>query len=837
MKHILIRIGILTAVFIVAVIGFSYLTNRENTDMTADIQSATLPVVSYISGETTINQLMGYVEEMDVPSMRDTITPVSNQKLRMMIKDYGTKVNSFTYELYTLDGKKSLMKEKVKEIGEEITLHFDGENLLGSERVLIVTLHLEEKKDVRYYTRVVDSENMNIGSCLSFVGKFFEAERDKDMFEEYKAYLEPDPAADNSTFETVTIQSDYYNVTWGDLKPQIIGEVRWCIEELNTTYASIRLDYQVICTGEQNEQERYNVKEFFRVRDGGSKMYLFDYYRTADQVFDGAQKVLSEKGILLGVVPQNVDFMTDKNGARVSFVQERELWSYNKEADELALVFSFGGVENSDARYLYDHHNITLISVEENGSTTFAVSGYMNRGIHEGSTGVAIYYFNSEKNAVEEKAFIPTDKSYAILKNDTERMVYYSNKNNLLYAMLNGTLYEVNLKDNNRKILVQNMEPGQYAASKEGHIFAYQTNGSIGEATEITVLNLENGSRYAVNAGTGECIKPLGFVHQDFIYGIARQDDIGTTISGETVIPMYKLEITNNGKELLKTYQVENTYILDVIVENGLVTLNRVSKEGTVYTGMNADYITNNTEKAKSNISLEAYSTDLKKTQMRLTYEDGISDQNVKLLQPKQIIFKASSDLALEEVETKGKYYVYALGSLKAVYNKAAYAVQKAAEISGVAVASNQGYLWEKLGREKAYLNEGIGEFSVGSGGNSLSACLSKLIEFEGGNVDITSELAEGKSPMSILNDSIGGEAIDLTGCSVDEVLYTVGLGRPVIAIIGEGQAVLLIGYDKTTVTYIDPASGSRKTVSTEKMQELVEPGGNSFIGYMKSGA
>lgn len=29
--------------------------------------------------------------------------------------------------------------------------------------------------------------------------------------------------------------------------------------------------------------------------------------------------------------------------------------------------------------------------------------GYMNRGVHEGQVGVAVYYFDAEKNSVTEK--------------------------------------------------------------------------------------------------------------------------------------------------------------------------------------------------------------------------------------------------------------------------------------------------------------------------------------------------------------------------------------------------------------------------------------------------
>ena len=44
MKRRLIHAGILAAVFVAAVIVFSYVTNRGNNNMTADLGTATLPL-------------------------------------------------------------------------------------------------------------------------------------------------------------------------------------------------------------------------------------------------------------------------------------------------------------------------------------------------------------------------------------------------------------------------------------------------------------------------------------------------------------------------------------------------------------------------------------------------------------------------------------------------------------------------------------------------------------------------------------------------------------------------------------------------------------------------
>lgn len=62
-------------------------------------------------------------------------------------------------------------------------------------------------------------------------------------------------------------------------------------------------------------------------------------------------------------------------------------------------------------RNLNDQHAVRIISMDNSGNLAFAVYGYMNRGEHEGEVGVGIYYFDVERNLIQEKAFIPSKKS------------------------------------------------------------------------------------------------------------------------------------------------------------------------------------------------------------------------------------------------------------------------------------------------------------------------------------------------------------------------------------------------------------------------------------------
>lgn len=805
-----IKAGVLTAVFFLAIVISSLITNRGTDDLTVDLGDPTLPRVSFSVAEQKVNTLAGFVNDMDITAMRDTITPVENNgTLKMTLEKDGNSIKEVHYETYSLNGEEVYEKGEVKDLSED-TLTLDLNHTLKedvSEAVLKVILKLENK-DVSYYTRIVRPDDLAVKECLKFAEDFHTMTFNKKSEPDLLNYLEPNEEGDNTTYQTVTIHSNTSHVTWGELKPEISSDVEWSIKESNTVYTSLLAVYQVTCKGDADEVETYNIKEFFRVRYSEDEVYLLDYNRSMNQVFNGNKKVLNESGIMLGIAPSDIAYETNKDGTIVSFVQERDLWTYNKNADELSLVFSFANREGHDVRSRYDQHAVRIISMDKNGSTVFAVYGYMNRGNHEGEVGVDIYYFDIEKNAVEEKAFIPSNKSFAMAEDELGRMVYYSHDRQMLYVLAGGKLYQVDLEKEKQEILAKDLTEGQYAASDDGHLLAYQTNGKLEDAKEITVLNLKTGKEQKVEAEEGESIRPLGFVINDFVYGCQRSSDKGKTAAGEEILPMYKLEIRDSKNKVVKTYTVDDIFISDIFIESNLVTLNRVKKSGDAYTVTEQDYISNNEERKESNIFLESYSTDLKEKQMRLTYADGITDQSPKILRPKQVMLDEPVTIAFDGKIKKDKYYVYGMGELVAIYDKASYAIQKAEEVSGVVISAQQSYIWEKGNRDLVYYTD-VEAFKKADGQSSFEACEKQMEKFK-------------------------AKRVNLTGCTLNQVLYVINKGIPVIAMTSQDHAILLTGYSTTDVTYIDPDKGEEHTVSVNEMESMVGKSGNTFIGYVK---
>nr|WP_294494690.1 C39 family peptidase [uncultured Mediterraneibacter sp.] len=812
MKRRIIKAGVLLAVFVAALVISSIFINRGTDDKIVDMGAPTLPRISFFVGGTKVNPLFGYTQDMDITAMRDTIIPLEqDSSLTVGIEANGNQIDSIRYEVCSLDGEDQYTEGEAELPGE------DGQSKLGigsilsaenREAVLKVILTVDEEP-VSYYTRIALPDDITTAECLAYAQDFHTKALTKEGTDEIQSHLEPSEESDNTTYQTVNIHSNITHVQWGSLAPEVVGDVEWNIKESNTVYTSILAKYQVSCKDEDGQAALYNVKEFFRVRSLRGTIYLLDYSRDMEQIFQGTNQDFDENGILFGIASDDIQYETNSDESIVAFVQERDLWLYNGRDHELTQVFSFSDQEGRDMRSKNDQHAVRIISMDDDGNLAFAVYGYMNRGFHEGEVGVGIYYFSVDSNVIEEKAFIPSTKSYAIAAEELGRMVYYNHSEEVLHVLADGTLYQIDLDSDEQTVLAEDLTEDEYAVSDDGHQMAYGTEGESGE-NQIVVMNLRSGDNYTIDAGNGENVRPLGFIHGDFIFGRLNPQDAGTTVSGEEVSPMYEIEIRNSQNETEAQYSFteQNIYTTDILIVDNQITLNRVVKEGEQYNSTSQEYITNNQERTDTAITLETYTTDIRERQVRLTFADGLPDTEPVYVRPGQIVSGEPLTVTISGGDNAEKFYVYGMGELIAVYDRAGYAVQRANEVSGVVISSEQAYVWERGNRDLSY-DTGAAAFGRTGDETSLGACERYMEQYD-------------------------AHQIDLTGCTLDQVLYVINRGCPMIALIDTGHAVLLTGYTTTDITYIDPDDGQTHTVGQGTMQDMTENNGNVFIGYIQ---
>ena len=90
------------------------------------------------------------------------------------------------------------------------------------------------------------------------------------------------------------------------------------------------------------------------------------------------------------------------------------------------------------------------------------------------------------------------------------------------------------------------------------------------------------------------------------------------------------------------------------------------------------------------------------------------------------------------------------------------------------------------------------------------------------------------KSALQVLGEYCGGEAVWIQGCSSSDMRYLLDKGIPVIAMTGSDSAIVFVGYDAKTITYINPANGGTGNKTFSTIDEMISGSGNTFLAYVK---
>ena len=543
-----------------------------------------------------------------------------------------------------------------------------------------------------------------------------------------------------------------------------------------------------------------------------------------EEIFRGDGNNIKEDEIDLGIRSAEVDYKVNEAGNIICFVQQGELWSYNLEENELAEVFSFRSLEGMDVRENYNEHNIRIIRTDEGGSIDFVLYGYMNRGGHEGEVGISVCHYDCVTNTVEERLFIPSDKSYQVMKEEIGKLMYIS-ENGMFYITMGEQLHQINLETREDTVFIKDLGSGTYESSDNGRYLAW-TSGEKGDRkNKMHLTDLETGASYEVETDAGTVIRPLGFSGTDCVYGIAKEKDL---TEGNTFV-MRRVEIIDSAKSshsVLKTYERAGSFVTGIRIQDGSIYLERVKKRGNAYVEISQDTIRNRDMQEKAAVYISEKTSERKQREVIFKLSKEVPAAALKLLVPKQILSEQSTELKLKEEKPDSTYYVYAKGKVLFAGDDAAKAIQAADENRGVVIGKNQTYVWK---RGKKQIQQPL-SVSGASGGTSKERALSAMISMAGSSADVQGLLEKGKTPYKILKESLKDRAVyNLTGCSLEQTLYFVGLGNPVYARGSDGQAVLLCGYDDNYVWIYNTDTKRASSRLISSASEMFADAGNVF--------
>lgn len=695
------KILILLAVFIVALFTFSKLTNHETKDLTTDLAAPTLPVVYFEDNGHPLNELHGYVEEMSVISMRDTITPLpENGKLSLRIDPYDNKIKEVSFQIRSLNGDRLVQDGNVQVSGDKtaVTGTISVENLLEeqTEYQLILQVTAGEQTSY-YYTRIMEVGKSQIDACVDFVEEFHAITMNKERQSELSSYMEPSSAADNTTLQKVTINNSLSQACWGDFVGTEVTTPVVSIKEMNDDYQVILLEYIMSSVGDSGNSEYYNVEEYYRVRVGAEKIYLLSFERTMEEIFRGEGDQISKDMIDLGIRSENVSYKTNETGNVICFVQQGELWSYNQIENNLTRVFSFRSQEGMDIRENYQEHDIRILRVDEGGSLDFVVYGYMNCGEHEGQVGVSVCHYDGVTNTVEEMLFVPTTLSYEIVKEQIGKLMYVSDSG-VFYLTVSNQVYRIQMDSRKAEVYIDGLKSDMLVNSEDGRYIAWSEDG-----TTMHVTDLEKGESFDIHANENQLLKPLGFLGSDCIYGWGYRTDIFSTQTQTDTLALSQVLIvdtSDSAHSVLKTYEIPGIYVTGIRIQDGSIYLSRVMKNGDIYVDTTEDTIMNRDLQEKDQVNIDTVVSDVKQKEVVLKLLEETSGSTPKTLIPKLIENEEPNTLEIKDLNASSAYYVYAKGKVVLATDDMAAAVQSADANKGVVIGNNLLYVW-RLGQSQ----------------------------------------------------------------------------------------------------------------------------------------
>ena len=841
MKKTIIRIAVCVVVFLASALIIGSIMNQGHNNMTMEMAPATLPMITMESGGVACNELHGNTVEMDVAYQKDCITLLGEgRQANFTVDTFGREITGISTEVRSIDGSRLIENSEVtgwKANGKSFSVSLTLKDLIdtNTQYSLTLILELEGEQKVYYYTTILWNDDVHISEILEFATDFHGKLYDKEVAKELTKYLEPNSKlTDNGTFHKVNIHSSFQQITWGSLEPVQEDAASIRLTQISGNVASLLMDF-VVSTGEGKNKIYYNVEEYYRVRYTSERMYLLDYERTMTQIPDTTRMYANDK-ILLGITDENVDMMESADGNTVVFSDMGQLLSYNAATNGLTVIFSFYDKDNADRRTLYDNHGIKILDVDEGGNVKFAVYGYMNRGRHEGETGIQIISYDNSLNTIEEEVYIPYSKSYAVLKDEMEQLLYRNRQQHVYFFLENG-VYDVDLENRSAEQLVSIRQDDSLQVSENHEIIVWQEGDDINHSNQLNVRNLNTGEQTVIRAEDGEAIRPLGFMGEDIIYGVARESDIRTENSGQIFYPMYKVCISNSSGDNLKEYGQDGIYIVDCAIEGNQITLSRIQRsENGSYQEILDDQIMNNVEEEPGQNKVVTADIDIYERYVQIQTKTTIDTKTIKVLNPKEVVFEGGRELTLDAVSEVSRYYVYNAYGVQGIYSAPGKAVKEAYDSSGVGANDRGITVWLKGNRVSRNQIMAIKEESVTDQKNSLTVCLDNILRHAGITRNTEYDLAQGKTAIQILEENMTGvQVLDLSGCSLDAVLYYVNQDIPVLAILEDGEAVLVTGFNEFNVVIMEPSTGKLYKKGMNDATAWFAENGNHFITYMRT--
>ena len=794
---------VLACLVLAAAIGagvWYFLSNKEEEEEESiaeyvEKEESSLPVLSMEYEGRMINMLYAYSAEMELEYAAESLYLLEDSyEVPIEIDLKGNSVSSLGFYLYDTESGTLIQNSTVKETETEdgtlsAVLEMDEVISNDIEYVLDIVLDLKSGEELHYYTRLLRTSGLYVADQIDLAFSFTNAtlSGDEDLLSNY---MNVNPwTQTNTNFSGVNLQSSVDQMMWQNMDVELYGEASLTILDIYGYIGCYEIDYMV--TRQNGDTtEYYQISEYYRIRMNSDYTNILSYERSVDQVFIPADDLLGSSSIELGIISsedEDIETAVSDDGNYNCFVYCGSLWCVDSSSKAITEVFSFDPEEVSELNSLYRDHDIEVLSVSDTGDIVFLLYGYMNSGLHEGLSGIALYSYSASDGEVTELLFIQTDVSYEILKETAGEMVYLSD-NNSLYILIDEYLYSISLDTLEMETVAEGLSEGSFEVSLDGNVIAWQEEGKVNDADTIVLFNAQTEQRAEVSADWGCYIKILGFIGDDLVYGQgSSSNDFYYDENDEEYLLMDTVYVLSSSGVQQSEDVSESGYFISAEYEyNRIIITKNTGEEYTLFSSEITDKETPSLYSDYDDTREYIYYVELvESTTTSGDYE--INTQTAAYLTDSCLI-NVTGMLDLE-----GEYLVWGKGHLQLITSSASEAVIEAYEAEGCVKISGGGYFYRR----------GLIPTSVTFTENNISSSISSYNE---------------------------GAVINITGISLVEAEYFIGESLAVFWVL-DGNTYLVYGYNSEgDLRLYNIATDETSLMDEDEAEETFETAGSVYV-------
>ena len=847
---ILIRTVLFLVIFTGTVLIMNTISNRGSRAAYVELRGTTLPVVfTCIDGEI-LSPVPAYKKEMNTSLIRDAVIPLVGDsrtvtvyldERNMMLRDVKYQLRDTISGNLIEEGDFDILKEQRDGMtGYSCELRMDMAR--NKEYTFEVVASDNAGELLRFYARVIRLSRDRLPELLVSAEEFHElllSEENDKLKSTLKEYMDDNAPEDFKTDDPgfVSLQSDYDTLTWGELKPEIVGGRERALTEIYDDGGTIVYRYR-ICTADDEKMSRiryYDVEEQFSMEyvPEQDMARVVNYFRRVRENYQDEDFEREINGLNFGLQDHTPNYLLNDDLEYMLFEADDSVWYYDYAKSTLTRLY---GSEKTSFLYA-DAQGIKLLSVDEKDAY-YAIYGRMSSGNHEGENGVLVQHFKAEDRTIEECAFIQTNLPYFWLTQELEKLLYMDAVNGQIYYMLNGSLRSYSLEQKEERILVESLDDRDLHVSSDGSVIAFPDSGNGASGYDsLQLWDLVSGKRTTIEK-SGMKLAALDFVGTDFVYGAARPDGVRTAADGSTNYLFTSVVFVGRDGKEEKNYQKSGILVSDVRFLSNTIYLTRVtSVEGGKITAEAApDYISYKVEETRGKAVIRRGDNG--------SYQLILPSFLYLTSIPEHLIARLSEDTGTE-VYVDGKTdedsaYLWHAGELAMRSVRTGSLVREAVSIRGTVKMPDGSVLYRiRTGAPYLTVAEQVEYIQADPGENGYKACLIMCLQMAGVTVDsdaLDRILAEGtigsweKAFKEISGGTVRG--LNLSGANLETALLYLGDGIP-FAVRLEDHYVLVVSFNSDAIRYYDPIMKYEIRTARSDFRRKIAASGNEIYSYI----